>query len=105
MLPDNHMLISWMKKAAPFAAVLFIATPLAGCGDYLSRRETLSPHAGDAVAANKLIHTIDPWPRASQNTNIPANGERMQRVIESYRKREDGAESATATQGAQATAQ
>jgi hypothetical protein len=105
MLPANPMFISMMKKTFPFAALFLITSTLTGCGDYMSRRETLSPHAGDAVAANKVIHTIDPWPRASQNTNIPANGERMQRVIESYRKREDGAESATAAQGAQATGQ
>jgi hypothetical protein len=105
MLPANPMLMSMMKKTISFAALFIITSSLAGCGDYMSRRETLSPHAGDAVAANKAIHTLDPWPRASQNTNIPANGERMQRVIESYRKREDGAESASAAQGAQATGQ
>lgn len=77
------------SKLTKFGSVFILTLPLMGCGDYLSRRETLSPHAGDAVAANKAIHVIDPWPQESQNVRIPANAERMQRVIERYRKRED----------------
>ncbi|MBK9083217.1 MAG: pilus assembly protein [Rhizobiales bacterium] len=36
---------------------------LGGCADSLARRDTVSAHAGEAVAANKAVHIIDPWPR------------------------------------------
>lgn len=74
------------------AALLSIATSLAGCDHWLARRETISPQAGDAVAWNRAIHTIDPWPAASANTTIPTSGRRIATVIERYEQgpREDG---------------
>lgn len=60
---------------------------LAGCSDiYFDRRETIVPSAGDAVAANKVTHMIDPWPPASANKNIAFNGEKMQTAVERYRQ-------------------
>ncbi len=81
----------------PLIAIIGSTLYLTGCGDYLSRRETITSYAGDAVAANKVIHTIDPWPRSAQNTRIPANAERMQRVHERYRTRADAEEDSTAS--------
>jgi hypothetical protein len=70
------------------AATVFAAM-LAGCSDiYYDRRETVSIGAGDAVASNRAIHTIDPWPRHSANRNIAFNGERLQGAIERYRHHE-----------------
>jgi hypothetical protein len=67
------------------AATVFAAM-LAGCSDiYYDRRETIAFGAGDAVAGNRAIHTIDPWPRHSANRNLVFNGERMQRAVECYR--------------------
>lgn len=93
----NFAVKNVVKNLFRVSFVMAIAFPLMACGDYLSRRETLSPHAGDAVAANKAIHVIDPWPKESQNVRIPANGERMQRVLERYRKREDAVAATTPT--------
>jgi hypothetical protein len=68
------------------AATLFAAT-LAACSDiYYDRRETIALGADDAVASNKAIHIIDPWPRHSGNRRIAFNGERMQKAVECYRQ-------------------
>jgi hypothetical protein len=52
---------------------------------YLDRRDTVSFAAGDAVAANKVTHMIDPWPPYAGNRNIAFDGERMQMAAERYR--------------------
>ncbi len=68
------------------AAVAFGAL-VAGCSSdvYYDRRETIARDGGDAVAANMVEQMVDPWPRYSNNKNIPFNGERMQRTVECYR--------------------
>lgn len=59
---------------------------VAGCSDiYFDRRETIALHAGDAMATNRVTHTIDPWSPASGNRNIAFNGEKMQTAVERYR--------------------
>lgn len=59
---------------------------LAGCSDiYFDRRETVVPAAGDAIAANRVTHMVDPWPPASADRNIAFNGEKMQAAVERYR--------------------
>jgi hypothetical protein len=70
------------------AAVLLAAgTLLAGCSDiYFDRRETIVPTTGDAIAANRVTHMVDPWPPSSANRNIAFNGEVMQRAHERYRE-------------------
>jgi hypothetical protein len=59
---------------------------LGACTDmYLDRRDTVSFAAGDAVAVNKAIQTIDPWPVYAGNTNIGYDGERAAAAAERYR--------------------
>ena len=71
-------------RGAIFA--LAAATALAGCTDmYLDRRDTVSFAAGDAVAANKVTHMVDPWPARAGDRNIAFDGERMQMAAERYR--------------------
>jgi hypothetical protein len=74
-----------LTRAALLAALA--ATTLTGaCTDmYLDRRDTVSLAAGDAPAANKVTHMIDPWPVAAGNRNIEYDGERMQAAAERYR--------------------
>ena len=70
--------------AAVAAAVL--GASLGGCSEmYFDHREGVTLGAGDAVAANAAMQTIDPWPARSRNTNIATNGQRMQSAIERYR--------------------
>jgi alkylated DNA repair dioxygenase AlkB len=76
------------------ATVLALASLLGGCNlhsdwvdpnGYLDRRETISLHAGDAVATNKVTQMVDPWPAHSANNNIAFNGDGMQKAVERYR--------------------
>jgi hypothetical protein len=64
-----------------------IGTAVAGCSEiYFDRRETVSLSAGDAIAINKVTQTIDPWPRASSNNRIAANGQLMQAAQDRYNR-------------------
>ena len=74
--------------------VLAFASLLGGCSvhsdwsdpnGYLDRRDTISLHAGDAVATNKVTQMVDPWPAHSADNNIAFNGDRMQKAVERYR--------------------
>jgi len=75
---------SKIKAAVPAA---LIAAALGGCSSdiYLDRRDAISLASGDAQATNRVAHMIDPWPRASANTNIAYSGEKMQTAAERYR--------------------
>jgi hypothetical protein len=66
--------------------VLALGALLAGCSDiYYDRRDGVTFQGGDAVASNKVVHIIDPWPKAAANRHIEADGQRMQRAAERYR--------------------
>lgn len=58
---------------------------LASCNQYLERKDTLTMSAGDAVASNEAVQIADPWPRYSQNNNIPMDGAKAQRALQRYR--------------------
>ena len=61
-------------------------TLLGACTDmYLDRRDTVSFAAGDAVATNKVMHMVNPWPPYAGNRNIAFDGERMAAAAERYR--------------------
>jgi hypothetical protein len=67
-------------------AGVLLATMLAGCSDlYYDRRDTVSFGANDAVATAVATQTIDPWPRASADRRIAANGVVVQSAVERYR--------------------
>jgi hypothetical protein len=68
--------------------------------DYLQRTALVSPSGGDAQAANIAMQTSTPWPRYSNDTNIPANGARIVKAITRYESGSSGAgasDSATPT--------
>jgi hypothetical protein len=67
-------------------AGVLLATMLAGCSDlYYDRRDTVLFGANDAVATAVATQTIDPWPRASADRRIAANGVVVQSAVERYR--------------------
>ena len=68
------------------AAAVLLGLMLGGCSDlYLDRRDTISLVSGEAMAANRVTHMIDPWPAASGRRNIAYSGERAAAASERYR--------------------
>jgi hypothetical protein len=66
--------------------------------DYLQRTPLVATTGGDAQAANTAMQTATPWPRHANDTNIPANGARIVKVINRY---ESGSSGESASGGAQ----
>ena len=74
------------RNKGPALLALAATMMLGACTDmYLDRRETVSFGAGDAVAANKVTHMVDPWPARAGDRNIAHDGERMTAAAERYR--------------------
>jgi hypothetical protein len=59
--------------------------------DYLQRTALVSTAGGDSQAANIAMQTATPWPRYSNDTNIPANGARIVKAINRYETGSAGA--------------
>jgi hypothetical protein len=59
--------------------------------DYLQRTPLVATSGGDAQAANIAMQTATPWPRYSNDTNIPANGARIVKAINRYESGSAGA--------------
>jgi hypothetical protein len=66
-------------------ALAVVLATLAGCSEYLDRRETIALSSGNAVATDRVTHMVDPWPRDSANRDIAFNGAKMESAIERYR--------------------
>jgi len=74
------------RVTCSITAAVTLATLLTACSDlYYDRRETIALSAGDAIAANEVGQTVDPWPAHSGNANIAADGQKMQSAVERYR--------------------
>ena len=81
-------------RSAVAIASLAASLAVAGCSstigfddpfaDYLQRTALVSTAGGDAQAANIAMQTATPWPRYANDTNIPANGARITKVITRY---------------------
>lgn len=78
---------------APVLALCVL--PLGACsglyGDdelarYAQRSGKVTLSAGDAQNVNAMTHALDPWPPGVNDRRIPANGDRMVRAIERYRR-------------------
>jgi hypothetical protein len=99
------------SRSALAIAALAASVAVAGCSstvgfddpfaDYLQRTALVSTTGGDAQAANIAMQTPTPWPRYANDTNIPANGARLVKVINRY---ESGSSGAGASDGATPTA-
>jgi hypothetical protein len=70
--------------AAALAAT--VCAMLGGCSEYyFDRRDTVTLYSGEAMAANRVTQTIDPWSPASGQRNIAYNGEKAAVASERYR--------------------
>ena len=68
------------------AAAALLGAMLGGCSEYyFDRRDTITLYSGEAMAANRVTHMIDPWPAASGQRNIAYNGEKAAVASERYR--------------------
>jgi hypothetical protein len=89
-----------LKRLACLAAVAGVAA-LGACHDaYIARRDGVTFQAGDAVAANKAIHIIDPWPASARSARLPASGTQAVSAVERLEAR--NAQGAAAGGGAAA---
>ena len=77
MRPSSNTLLT-LALAALLAA-------LAGCSEYLDRRDTISLGGGDSVATDKVTQMVDTWPRDSADRNIAFNGAKLETAVERYR--------------------
>lgn len=75
------MLLRRSKRAL---LVLAMTSLVSGCADYLNHRDSITFGLGNAMEANKGIHTQDPFPRVAQNTHIATDGKVVHRVVRSY---------------------
>jgi hypothetical protein len=86
--------LAWHHRlsiARPLLAAMIAAT-VAGCDEYLDRRETVTLGVGDSIAINKATQSIRRWPEASRDAYWPSDGERARIAIERYRSRSVGEE-------------
>ena len=77
------MLFRSANSAIVLAALLGVT--LGACSEHFDRRDGITLHTGEAVAANRVAHMIDPWPRASAKRNIAYSGEKAATAAERYR--------------------
>lgn len=89
-----------MKPAS--ALCLLAGLLLSGCADYERRSDLVSIHAGEALAANRAIQTIDPWPRESFDPVLRSDGQRMEGAIRRYRNPETNGTTSTPVRPASA---
>ena len=78
-------IIGWAAFAATLAGSEAGAWDQDPAAQYLERKDTIVSGAGDARDVNAATHIIDPWPPYVGDRHIPANGDRMSRVIGRYR--------------------
>ena len=69
-----------------FAVAMLLGAMLGGCSEnYFDRRDTVTLYSGEAMAANRVTQTIDPWPAASGKRNFAYNGDKAAVASERYR--------------------
>lgn len=65
-------------------AVVGMTLALAGCSEYLDRRDTIAYSAGNATASNRIIHTIDPYPSNSFRRGQSFDGVKAEQASRNY---------------------
>lgn len=88
------------KQTYSAALRLTVATAIAGsmvtlggCREgqynrYMHARDTITLSAGDAVAHNKAVQTIDPWPVYARKRHQTTDGKRILLGMKRYQKNE-----------------
>jgi hypothetical protein len=74
-----------IKSVRLLAGAAALTSILAGCSEYVDRRDTIALSGGNAVAADKLTMMVDPWPGYAGDRDIAFNGSKMQSAVQRYR--------------------
>src|SRR5215212_5692978 len=80
-----------MRTIAAILAALSVAACSGLWGNdeferYSQRTDTITMSAGNAKEVNAVTHTYHPWPPGVYDRQIVADGPRMQRALERYRR-------------------
>ena len=76
--------MSSFRSDAVKAAALALVVSCGGCSDVLARRDTIAYSAGNAIAANRAIQIIDPYPRRSFLRAQQTDGLKAQQSVKRY---------------------
>jgi hypothetical protein len=82
-------------KTLALAGVLSLGLSACEHDRYADRRDQVSFGSGDAIAANKAIQIIDPWPRAANTIEHGMSGEQAEAAMRKMRKRTFGEDAPT----------
>ena len=82
------------RHLAKSGLIVLAALHLAACDNYMDRRDTVTFGAGDAVAANKAMQIIDPWPQSARTIQHGVSGEQAEAIMEKFRKASRGEQGA-----------
>lgn len=76
-------MIATLKPIAAIAVGLLMALAMTGCrpNEYA---DTANLDAGNAIAANKAIQTVDPWPRSAFDRHHTTNAQRTENAYGKY---------------------
>jgi hypothetical protein len=79
---------------AKLTLVIIASLHLAACDNYMDRRDSVTFGAGDAIAANKAMQIIDPWPQSARTIQHGVSGEQAEAIMEKFRKASRGEQGA-----------
>jgi len=91
--PTHGMPITLLRVAA----ISLTAGLTSGCADYLGHHEGVSAGVGDAIARNKALQMIDPWPVYAGNTHLPGHGKRLLVGMKTYQENTPETDTKTAS--------
>jgi hypothetical protein len=72
-------------RSLSFACALAALLPLFACDDG-RRSDLIATSGGDAIAANRAMQIIDPWPRSSSSATQSTRGVRIGATLDRYRE-------------------
>lgn len=69
-------MVSRGRLIAPLAALGCTASLLAGCASAGADMDSVTFGAGNAMHHNRIVHTVDPWPRYAWQVDLQTNADR-----------------------------
>jgi len=71
------------------SSTTLVLSLLSGCSsdqlyEYRGHTDTVTEGAGNAVAANRAVHTIDAWPTYSEKAAVDMDGKRALAAVRRY---------------------